>query len=181
VNVSRRARAPVGVLSIVRDGHTSADAWVSENGTLLAGITHGGDLVRNTFAAGTRVSKGGHTQTVLALGIGVRLWTDPRFNFDLDCLHEFLARFDPIKTRTQTTRLKLDATIWLHERVGLMVGAGYALMMTQDEGVKSQAWFGESKYQKAREGSRPRAGMIGFPTINLGVRVMLSNPKKPGR
>jgi hypothetical protein len=172
----------VGVLSIVRDGHTSFDAWASENGTLLAGITHGGDLVRNTFAAGTRVSKGGHTQTVFALGIGVRLWTDPRFNLDLNCLSEVLARFDPFKMRTQTERLKLDATVWLHERVGLVVGAGYALMITQDEGVKSQAWFGESIYRTAKEGSSgARAGLFGFPTFNLGVRVMLSDPKKRGR
>jgi hypothetical protein len=182
INVSRSARAPVGLLNIVRDGHTSFDAWASENGTLLAGVTHGGDLVRNTYAAGTRLSKGS-AQTVFAVGIGVRLWTDPRFNLDLDSMYELLANFSPFKTRTQTTRLKLDATIWLHERVGLLAGAGYALMTTQDEGVESQALFGETVFQTAREDSNGngRAGLFGFPTFNLGVRVMLSNPKKRSR
>lgn len=181
LNVARRAKAPVGVLSIVTDGHTSADAWVTENGTLLAGFTHGGDMVRNTFAAGTRFGKHG-PHTVLALGISARLWTDTRFNIDFGAMHELLTQFSPFKTRTQTERLKLDATIWLHERVGLLASAGYALMITQDEEVKSQAWFGETKYQTAREGANGnRAGLYGFPTINLGVRVMLSSPKKPGR
>lgn len=176
VNVSRRARAPVGLLSIVRDGHTTLDAWVSENGTLLGGITHGGDRVHNILAFGGRV--GPSTRNVFALGIGVRMWTAPRFSLDLDCLYEGMPRFSPFSVKTQVDRLKLNANIWLHKRVGIMVGAGYAVMITED-GTKTQAPFGETVYQRGSETNPNHAGVYGFPTFSVGLRVALSDPGKP--
>jgi hypothetical protein len=177
INYARSSSASIGVLNIVPRGHTSLDALISENGTLLAGVTHGGNFVRNTYAAGARFNKG--TQNVLALGLGARLFTHRRANLDLDLLHEVYLDFDSWDVLAQTDRLKLSATIWAHERVGVVGAVGYGLMYSDRPQIDPGAPFGQSTFSKPDADGQ--GALYGFPSLSLGLRVMLSDPKRPAR
>jgi hypothetical protein len=177
INYAKESVASIGLLNIVPHGHTSLDALGSENGTLLAGVTHGGDYVRNTYAVGARIKNG--VENVLALGLGVRLWTHRRVNLDLDLLHELFVGYESFDIHAQADRLKLSVTVWVHERVGLLASGGYALMYSDRTDVTPEAPFGESLFNSPK--SDGTGALYGFPSLNLGLRVMLSDPKRPTR
>jgi hypothetical protein len=172
VNVSRHTRVPIGVVSIVRQGRTTVDAWATENGTLLAGISHGGDIVHNIYGVGARVGSKG-TRLVYTLGIGARLFSHPRFKLDLDGLFEHVARVDAWRSVTTVSRLRLSASITLHDRIALLVAPGYAIMQTDDAEEGTQAPVGESTLARGkRDGSDV---VYGFPSLALGLRIALSD------
>jgi hypothetical protein len=170
VNVSRRARAPIGLLSIVREGRTGIDAWANENGTLLAAVTHGGDIVHNIYGAGARVGSEG-TRAVFTLGIGARLYDDPRFKLDLDGLYELVSHTDRFTNDTTLGRLRLTASITLYDRLSLLVAPGYAVMDTDDPDEVTQAPVGETVL--ARNKRNEHHVVYGFPTLAVGLRLAL--------
>ncbi|HEX6244500.1 MAG TPA: hypothetical protein VFZ61_26460, partial [Polyangiales bacterium] len=178
INYARTSTASIGVINIVPRGHTSVDALISENGTLLAGVTHGGHYVRNTYAAGARFDKGG-TQNVLALGLGARLFTHRRANLDLDLLHEVYVEYESWDVLAQTDRLKITTAVWVHERVGVLGSVGYGLMYSDRSEIDPGAPFGQSTFNGPD--ARGQGGFYGFPSLSLGVRVMLTDPKRPER
>lgn len=174
VNVARRSTVPVGLVSIVRDGRTTLDAWVSENGTLLSGITHGGDYVHNIYAVGFRFGPEG-TRVGYTFGIGVRLLNRGRLTMDLDSLYEQWSRTDYIAASALVARLRVAFVLRLTERVSLFAAPGYAVMVTRDPEEETQATLGSSVLARDVDaGQGKRGDAIGFNTLSLGVRVRLS-------
>lgn len=172
VNVSTRARAPIGVVSIVRDGRTTFDSWISENGTILGGVTHGGDVVHNIYAAGARVGDLG-TRLVYALGIGARVFDGALLKLEIDGIYEHVAQVDYFRSRTSVARVRLNAAIALYERLSLLVAAGYAVMDTDEAGEGTQAAFGEHVLARAK--ADENHVVYGFPSLSIGLRVALSD------
>lgn len=180
INYAGSARAPLGLISIVKDGHTGVDAWANENGALFGMLTHGGDRVYNMYGVGTRIQKGG-SRLALALGIAARLFQGERFALDLQLLHEMYPRLNPWRNHAQVERLRLAAEIKIIDRISLVPAVGYALMLSEYEGEPVQAPFGETVFRPPHidsDGKR-HMGVTGYPSFGLGVRLMLSNPKKP--
>lgn len=174
VNVARRSTVPLGLISIVRDGRTTLDAWVSENGTLLSGITHGGDYVHNIYSVGFRFGPAG-TRVGHAFGIGVRALNKPRFTMDLDTLYEQWSRTDYIAASAMVARFRVAFALRLTERLSLFAAPGYAIMITRDPQEKTQATLGSTVIARNIDaGQGKRGDAIGFNTLSLGVRVHLS-------
>jgi hypothetical protein len=180
VNYAGSARAPFGLVSIVRDGHTSVDAWANENGALFGMLTHGGDMFYNMYGVGTRLQKGG-SRLALAWGLTNRFYNSPHFSLELQVLGEFYPRLNPWRSRSLVERLRLAADIKLSDRISLVPAIGYAVMSTEYESERVQAPFGESTFRRQRIDSKGNrhTGWYGFPSFGLGFRVMLSDPKKP--
>jgi hypothetical protein len=170
VNLSRRARAPVGVISVVREGRSAIDAWISENGTLLAALEHGGDIIHNIYGAGARVGAAG-TRVVVTVGLGGRLFRDRLLALDLDALYELMMRPGELSADTMLGRLRLNAAITIYDRLALLVGAGYAVMDTTDPDERTQAPF--APYEIARYGGNEQHVLYGFPSFSAGLRVAL--------
>jgi hypothetical protein len=171
VNVSRRARVPIGVLSIVREGRTTLDAWATENGTLLAGVSHGGEIMHNIYGAGARVGSKG-PRAVFTLGLGGRLFDDRLFTLDFDVLYELVSRTDDFTTDTMLGRARLSGAITIYDRLALIVAAGYAVMETDDPDEAPQAPF-DTDTVLARDKRNPDHVVYGFPTAALGLRLRL--------
>jgi hypothetical protein len=170
VNVSRRAVAPVGIVSIVREGRTTVDAWATENGTLLAGVSHGGDYVHNIYGVGARVGPAG-TRLVYTLGIGARLFSQRLLKLDFDMLGEQIVKL-PLAGNGYVVRARLLASIALYRRLSLLLAGGYAVMDTDDPEERTQAPFGESEL--ARYTSHT---VYGFPSLSAGLRVALGGAR----
>jgi hypothetical protein len=171
VNVSRRARVPIGVLSIVRKGRTTLDAWAAENGTLLAGVSHGGEIVHNLYGAGARVGSKG-PRAVFTLGIGARLFDDRLFTLDFDALYELVSHTDEFTTDTMLGRARVTGAITLYDRLALIVAAGYAVMDTDDPDEAPQAPF-DTDTVLARDKRNADHVVYGFPTAAVGLRLAL--------
>jgi hypothetical protein len=171
VNVSRRARAPIGALSIVREGRTTLDAWATENGTLLAGVSHGGEIVHNIYGAGARVGSKG-PRAVFTLGLGGRLFNDRLFTLDFDVLYELVSHTDEFTTDTMLGRARLTGAITLYDRLALIVAAGYAVMDTDDPDEAPQAPF-DTDTVLARDKRNADHVVYGFPTVAVGLRLAL--------
>jgi hypothetical protein len=183
-NYAGSARAPLGVISIVRDGHTAIEAWVNENGALYGMLSHGGDRIYNMYGVGARFQKEyakNNTRLALVYGIGVRMYNDPRFALDLQMMQELYPRVSPWRNHSQTERLRLAAEIKLSERMSLVPAVGYAIMISEWASEPVQALFGEStfRHQRIDSNGKRHVGVYGFPSFALGFRVLLSNPKKP--
>jgi len=176
VNVSRRAKAPIGFISIVREGRTTLDAWVSENGTLLSGVTHGGDYVHNLYAVGFRFGPSG-TRVGHAHGIGVRLFRRPWLSLDLDALFEHWSRTDYINSSAMVARLRLTASVSITDRLGVFVAPGYAVMFTDDPEETTQATLGSTVLTRNRNRGAGGEDAIGFTSVSVGIRVALDAPQ----
>jgi hypothetical protein len=175
VNVARRSRASIGVISIVREGRTTLDSWITENGTMLAGVSHGGDFVHNLYAVGARLGPKG-TRLVYSLGLGVRLFSHPRIKLDLDSLFEHLGRVDHFATTTTVSRLRLAASVTLHQRIALLVAPGYAIMDTDEAGEGPQSLLGDNSV--LARGKRNRSHVVyGFPSLAIGLRIALGDTR----
>jgi hypothetical protein len=92
VNYAERSRASIGVLTIVRRGRTSLDVTGAvESGLLIAGVTHGGKYVHNSYGVGLRSGKEGERFAV-QLGLGVRALHGARIRLDIDAVTTQLFR-----------------------------------------------------------------------------------------
>jgi hypothetical protein len=171
VNVSRRARVPIGVLSIVREGRTTIDAWASENGTLLAGVSHGGEVIHNIYGAGARVGSKG-PRAVFTLGLGGRLFNDRLFTLDFDVLYELVSHTDEFSADTMLGRARLAGAITLYDRLALIVAAGYAVMDTDDPDEAPQAPFDTDTVLTSYKRNTDHV-VYGFPSVALGLRLAL--------
>lgn len=179
VNYAGSVRAPLGVISIVKNGRTGVDAWANENGAIYGMLTHGGDRIYNMYGAGTYVQKDG-ARLVLAYGLTFRLYDHPRFALELQALNEMYPRFNPYRLRAQMGRLRVAAEIKITERISVVPAVGYAVMISEYASEPVQGWFGEDEFKAAsiaNDGSR-RVGVYGFPSFALGLRVPLTTPKK---
>lgn len=175
VNISRQAKAPIGVFSIVREGRTTLDAWVSENGTLLSGISHGGEYVHNLYAVGFRFGPAG-TRVGYAIGIGARFLNRPWLRLDLDTLFEQWSKTDYIESSAMVARLRLTASISLTDRLGIFVAPGYAIMLTDDPTETTQSPLGSQLIARSVDpASDKRQDAIGFSSISVGLRVALNS------
>ncbi|MCB9634110.1 MAG: hypothetical protein H6721_18470 [Sandaracinus sp.] len=90
MNVSRDAKAPIGLVSVVREGVTDLELLADETGTTRLQLRHGGRYVQNLYGVGVRV--GGDPHLAVTLGLGVRLFELRRVTLDLDATVGWLWR-----------------------------------------------------------------------------------------
>lgn len=179
VNYAGSARAPVGLVSIVKNGRTSVDAWANENGAVYAMLAHGGSRFYNMYGVGPYIRKGSVT-LVLAYGLTARVYEHRRFAIELQALNELYPRLNPWVLRLQVGRLRVAVEIKITERISLVPAVGYAVMISQYANEPVQSWFAEREFKPARianDGDR-RVGVYGFPSFALGLRVPLTTLKK---
>ncbi|MET0592104.1 MAG: hypothetical protein ABW133_05355 [Polyangiaceae bacterium] len=94
---------PVGVVSIVRHGRTSADAWVTETGTGMAGVRHGGRVLYNVYGVGYRPFD---TNTwSLALGLGGRANLAEKLHLDIEAIAYWMQKNTPFQEDAQISSL----------------------------------------------------------------------------
>src|SRR6185503_11566604 len=99
VNYADVSDYPVGVVSIVRHGRTSADGWVTESGFGMAGVRHGGRVIHNVYGVGFH----GFAPTAwsFALGLGVRAELAPKLHVDFETIGYWLQRGQPFSDDAQ--------------------------------------------------------------------------------
>jgi hypothetical protein len=169
LNISRRAVAPIGLLSIVTRGRTEVHVTSSESGMIVAGVSHGGRVVHNLYGAGVRLGSAG-PRLVLAAGLGARLFTRGRTSMDLDAVSYFIWRGDQNRQSTMF-QLRLPIEVRIIDQLGVFIAPTYQWLFTEDAGERTQMPAAlVTTYRDATEG---RGRILGWPGINVGARVHL--------
>lgn len=121
VNIARTSDASIGMLSIVSEGRTHADAWAATDATASVALQHGSKWVHNYY--GFTMSFAGDSGTALGplLGIGVHLPAAPVF-VDIDAICHVL--FDPQESGTPQTLNQARAVVGLQIAPEFAVYAG---------------------------------------------------------
>ncbi|MCA9574884.1 MAG: hypothetical protein KC668_05585 [Myxococcales bacterium] len=170
VNISKDAAAPIGLVSVVRNGRTSIDAWGSESGMLVVNLTHGGRLVHNLYGVGARVGPRGPRLLVFT-GLGVRLVSTRHAQLDLDALLGWMLRGSQNRQSMLVT-VRLPVEVRLPGRVGLFIAPSYQWLHTEDAREHPQA--PPALVTTLRDGGGKR--VLGWPGLHLGVRLHLGPP-----
>jgi hypothetical protein len=180
VNYARSARSPIGLLNIVPKGHTGVDAWANENGAFYGALTHGGDRIYNMYGVGARAQKDGF-RLALAIGLVGRFFENKHFALEEQVLYELYPLLNPWRSRSQVARLRLAGEIKITDRFSIVPAVGYALMISEYLSEPIQAPFGvtEFRHRYIDEDGKRHVGVYGFPSFALGLRVQLSDPKRP--
>jgi hypothetical protein len=167
VNYANDSDAAIGLVSIVKNGRTDAEGWVTESGLSMVGVRHGGKVVHNVFGAGYRVGVDG--VFALALGIGARAHLGERLVLDLDFLdHSFSApRGSPGSATRHLLALQAGFAYDLSRRVALVAAPSLDLLVSQDPNLSVTPVWGSVALAKGD--TRVNA----WPGLSLGARVNL--------
>ncbi|MFT3923723.1 MAG: hypothetical protein QM778_14420 [Myxococcales bacterium] len=165
-NYAEKNRAPIGIVSIVKNGRTDLDLWgPSESGSILVGAMHGGELVHNFYYVGVRTGSAGQ-RFVTALGIGVRAVEYRFFRLDVDAISEYIYR-DGAREPTFQQGIRVPFTFIVTPGLGLMVAPSYQFYFSSDSQERSQAPFG--RVVLSHDNPRIEA----FPGLAAGLRFEL--------
>lgn len=94
VNVAEDADAAIGLVNVIWNGRAQLDAWGTDAGLIMAGVTQGGKYTHNIYGIGIR-PMGDTPAFAWSFGIGVRVVRMPWLTVDLDGVAYGLIRKNP--------------------------------------------------------------------------------------
>jgi hypothetical protein len=167
VNYADTSDYPIGVVSIVRNGRTTADAWVTETGMGMAGVRHGGRVLYNIYGVGARGFS--PTAWAMALGIGGRAELAPKLHLDLEAIAYWVQQKEPFIKEAQISSLGGNIGYDISSVFGVFGGPTYNVLVTQDPDLLDvkPAWGSSSLYDSDSVQVR------GWPGAAIGIRASL--------
>jgi len=166
VNYADVSDYPVGVVSIVRHGRTSADGWVTESGIGMAGVRHGGRVIQNVYGVGFH----GFAPTAwsFALGLGVRAELAPKLHVDFETIGYWLQRGQPFSDDAQIGSIGASFGYALSPVFGVFAAPTFNVLVTPDKELAEVGppW-GTVLYES------DTATVRAWPGAALGIRASL--------
>jgi hypothetical protein len=131
VNYADVSDYPVGVVSVVRHGRTSADGWVTESGMAMAGVRHGGRVIHNVYGVGVH----GPAPTVwsFALGLGFRVELASKLHVDFETIAYWLQRNRPFLDDAQIASVGASFGYALSPVFGIFAAPTFNMLVTPDK------------------------------------------------
>jgi hypothetical protein len=167
VNYADVSDYPVGVVSVVRHGRTSADGWVTESGFALAGVRHGGRVIHNVYGVGVH----GTTPTVwsFALGIGVRAELATKLHVDFETIAYWMQRGQPFSQDAQVASVGASFGYALSPVFGVFAAPTFNVLVTPDKELADVGppWGTTLLYEDSTVTVRA------WPGATLGIRASL--------
>jgi hypothetical protein len=167
VNYADVSDYPVGVVSIVRHGRTSADGWVTESGIGMAGVRHGGRVIHNVYGVGLH----GSTPTAwsFALGLGIRAELAPKLHVDFEAIAYWIQRGQPFSQDAQISSLGASFGYALSPLFGIFAAPTLNVLVTPDKELSNigPAWGSTLLHESDTVTVRA------WPGAALGVRASL--------
>ena len=167
VNVADVSDYPVGVVSIVRHGRTSADGWVTESGIAMAGVRHGGRVIHNVYGVGFHGPA--PAAWSFALGLGVRAELAPKLHVDFETIAYWLQRGAPFAEDAQVASVGASFGYALTPVFGLFAAPTFNVLVTPDKELSDVGppWGSTPLYESDTVTVR------GWPGATLGLRASL--------
>ncbi|HMI86750.1 MAG TPA: hypothetical protein VK550_21805 [Polyangiaceae bacterium] len=167
VNYADVSDYPIGVVSVVRHGRTSADGWVTESGIGMVGVRHGGRVIHNVYGVGYRA--GSTTAWSFALGLGVRAELAPKLHVDFEAIAYWLQRGQPFSEDAQVSSLGASFGYALTPVFGIFAAPTLNVLVTPDKELSNVGppWSTSLLYEDTTVTVRA------WPGGALGVRASL--------
>ncbi|HEY6877321.1 MAG TPA: hypothetical protein VI299_04845 [Polyangiales bacterium] len=169
-NYAERSTASLGVLSIVRRGRTSIDAFGAVDTSLtFLGVTHGGKYIHNVLGVGLRANPNdGRLATVY--GIGVRALSQRWLRLDIDVLSQNVYTSDlKHKGVSMVATVRVPVTIMLVRGLGLMLAPSYNFGITDKDETRSLNNFASHSVQRGDPNVRA------WPGFTFGLRYQFDH------
>ena len=158
---------PVGVVSVVRQGRTSVDGWVTEAGIGMAGVRHGGRVIHNVYGVGYRA--GTPSGWAFALGLGARLELSPKAHIDFETIAYWLQRNAPFVEDAQIASAGASFGYALTPVFGVFAAPTFNVLVTPDKELSQVGAFWGSTLLYEGDTVTVRA----WPGATLGLRAAL--------
>ncbi|MBK7402734.1 MAG: hypothetical protein IPJ34_42535 [Myxococcales bacterium] len=179
VNVADDVDVPIGVVNVVRKGHTTFDLWSHESGYIALGIVHGGRYVHNVFGVGMQPSFDGSSALPgLVYGLGLRAHHDARYTLDIDALvTTFLRVRSTLEKTTEffTVMPELRAVITLpvFEHASIMFGPTVRVLVSTDPDTKPEGPWSGVRFHDGRSSTTYSTGTAIWmvPGAFVGIRI----------
>jgi len=167
VNYADVSDYPVGVVSIVRHGRTSADGWVTESGIGMVGVRHGGRVIHNVYGVGYRA--GAPQAWSFALGLGFRVELASKVHVDFETVAYWLQRDQPFAHDAQIGSIGASFGYALSPVFGLFAAPTFNVLISPDKELSDVGppWGSTILY----EGDT--ATVRAWPGATLGIRASL--------
>lgn len=170
LNVSENADAALGVLSIHTRGRTQLDAWVTDAGLMMAGVTHGGRVFHNLLGAGYTL-RDGQGVFAFAYGIGARLHGTEALLVDLDAVGYGLVVAEDTPNNPDfgaILQLRVPIALRLSPAVALFVSPSLSVSAARNHANNSLE--DPSLYGTRLTSPRGAASAYIWPGLSLGAR-----------
>ena len=167
VNYADVSDYPVGVVSIVRHGRTSADGWVTESGFAMAGVRHGGRVIHNVYGAGYHGF--GTAAWSFALGLGVRAELAPKLHVDFETIAYWLQRDVPFSQDAQVASIGASFGYAITPVFGVFAAPTFNVLVSPDKELSDVGppWGSTLLYESDTVTVRA------WPGATLGLRASL--------
>jgi hypothetical protein len=166
VNYADVSDYPVGVVSIVRQGRTSADGWVTESGIGMAGVRHGGRVIHNVYGVGFHASPATWS---FALGIGARVELASKLHVDFETIAYWLQRGRPFVDDAQVASIGASFGYALSPMFGVFAAPTFNVLVTPDKELSNVGPLWGSALLHESSTVTVRA----WPGASLGIRASL--------
>jgi hypothetical protein len=167
VNYADVSDYPVGVVSVVRHGRTSADGWVTESGIAMAGLRHGGRVIHNVYGVGVHAAS--PATWSFALGLGVRAELASKLHVDFETIAYWLQRGRPFVDDAQIASVGASFGYALTPVFGIFAAPTFNVLVTPDKELSNVGPLWGSALLHEGTTVTVRA----WPGAALGVRASL--------
>jgi hypothetical protein len=167
VNYADVSDYPVGVVSVVRHGRTSADVWATDFGVAMAGVRHGGRVIHNVYGVGFHGTA--PSAWSFALGLGVRVPLATRLHVDFETIGYWLQRGQPFYEDAQVGSVGASFGYALTPVFGLFAAPTFSVLVTGDKEMAEikPPWGSALLYEDSSVTVRA------WPGASFGVRASL--------
>jgi hypothetical protein len=133
VNYADDSDASIGLVSVVRHGHTDVEAWGTESGLAIAGLRHGSALLHNVYGAGVQL--GGQREWALVFGLGVHASLAPWMGLDVDLLQTWMQKRAPFTNDVELSTIQAAFGIPIAGVVEVLVAPTFNVLHGADRGT----------------------------------------------
>jgi len=169
-NYADDSDASVGLVSVVRHGRTSVEAWGTESGLAFAGVRHGSRLVHNVYGVGAEL--GGENLWGFVVGLGVRVPLAHWLTLDVDALDYTLQPGTPFERQRQLAVLQPTFGVALTPALDRLVAPTFNVLVTQEMGTTfSPLW---DTFRLDNGGSTL---VRAWPGLTVGLRLRIADER----
>jgi hypothetical protein len=165
-NYAEDSDYPVGVVSIVRHGRTSADGWITEAGTGMVGVRHGGRVLYNVYGVGYNAFE--PNTWALALGLGGRVDVAERLHLNFEAIAYWMQQNAPFQQDAQVSSLGGNIAYDFTPVFGVFGGPTFNVLVTPHKELTGIAPSWSTNIHES-----DTITIRGWPGAALGIRATL--------
>ena len=162
-NYAEEADAPIGLISIVKNGMLHGNFWTSDTALINAGLKFGGKYVYNIVSAGIQPTADSFTMS-LGWGIGGHAPIHEKWFIDSDLMFHRQSRMSDFNDFAMVNKLRVMAGWQLSDDVALLFGPTLNVIITEAKNIDAGdvSFISDLKTERFDNNRRAVSVMPGF-------------------